>query len=139
MKTISSTRITSINGVTLISCVSARSSSPWSRRTAMGSVRRLGEPRTAALIEIAADDPHKFGRTVRHKRPVAADGARKGVVNHHGGNGGNKAEAGGEQCFCNARRDNREVGRLCLRNADKAVHDAPDRAEQADKGSSGAD
>jgi hypothetical protein len=35
MKMISSTSITSMNGVTLISCTSFSVSSPWSRRTLM--------------------------------------------------------------------------------------------------------
>ena len=46
---------------------------------------------------------------------------------------------GGEQRFGDAGRDHGEVGGLRFRNADKAVHDAPDGAEQSDEGRRRAD
>ena len=72
MKMISSTRITSMNGVTLISWISLSSSSPWLRRTliarSLGCRRRPAAFRRVkierAAIEIAADDAQDFGRGI---------------------------------------------------------------------------
>src|SRR6202043_1460560 len=90
MKMISSTRMTSMNGVTLISCTSARSTSPWSRRTLIRSLRRRqgGFPsaRRAGLagvaIEIAAYQAEHLGGTVGVERPVGADRSGEHVVDH---------------------------------------------------------
>src|SRR5262249_29898596 len=48
--------------------------------------------------------------------------------------GGRKPECGRQQRFGDAWRDDREVGGMRLRDADEAVHDAPDGTEQADEG-----
>ena len=44
-----------------------------------------------------------------------------------------KPDRGRQQRLGDARRDDREIGRLRLRDADEAVHDAPDGAEQPDE------
>src|SRR5262249_26342640 len=142
MKMISNTNITSMNGVTLISWTSLRSASPWSRRTAMALLRggpaalRLVE---RATVEIAAHQTQNFGGGIGMLRAIAGDPAREHVVHDDRRDGGDEAERGGEQRLGDAGRDDRKIGRVLLRNADEAVHDAPHRAEQADEGGCRAD
>src|SRR5215831_14131135 len=145
MKMISSTSIMSINGVTLISCISSSVSSPWSRRTLMsthsstldgGQWRRppRGRSKNDGALEIAADEPQDLRRGIAKPSAVARDRPREHVVDHHGRNGRREPESGRQQRLGDARRDHREVGGMRLRDADEAVHDAPDGAEQADEG-----
>src|SRR5262245_6060581 len=87
MKIMSSTRITSMNGVTLISWTSLNSSSPWSRRTLIVSysTRKLlggygtttfrGPLIEGATVEIAADDAQDFGGGIGMKRTVPGNPA----------------------------------------------------------------
>src|SRR6266545_7147233 len=89
MKMISSTSITSMNGVTLISWTSSSSSLPWSRRTLIvcgpalfGGSRKRGAQAPAA-VEIAAHQQQDLGRGVAQERAVARGRARKRVVDHH--------------------------------------------------------
>src|SRR5262249_20179359 len=49
------------------------------------------------------------------------------------GNGRKQPDRGGEQCFGNAGSNDGKVGRLCLRNADETVHNAPYGPKQRDK------
>src|SRR6516165_12282244 len=145
MKMISSTSITSINGVTLISCISSSVSSPWSRQTLMtthsstldgGQWRRppRGRSRHDGALEIAADEPQDLRRGIAEPSAVARDRAREHVVDHHGWNGGRKPESSRQQRLGDARRNHREVGGMRFRDADEAVHDAPYSAKQADEG-----
>src|SRR5262245_107922 len=85
-KMISSTSITSMNGVTLISWVSSRSSVPWPSRIAMTLLRRLRQWEFLGLVavEIAAHQPHHFGRRVGERGAVAGDRTREHVVDHDG-------------------------------------------------------
>ena len=80
MKMISSTRITSMNGVTLISWVSAKSSPSCPRRMATALLRRArhmrGRIERGHALAVAADQPHHQRRAVREQRAIAADGAR---------------------------------------------------------------
>jgi hypothetical protein len=55
------------------------------------------------------------------------------VVENHGRNRGEQAERGREQRLGDSGSDDREIGRMLLGNADEAVHDAPDSAEQPDE------
>src|SRR5215469_5967426 len=121
MKMIRSTRMTSMNGVTLISCWTSRSSplEPEPSRNAMALLR---SPRQR-----------------RGRHPVAADHAGKVVVDHDGRDRRDQAERSGEQGFGNAGRHHGEIGGMGFGNTDEGVHDAPDRAEQADKRCGGAD
>src|SRR6516225_2466996 len=154
MKIMSSTSITSMNGVTLISWTSFSASSPWSRRmTALSRVRRLGTPcrslgggrqcgagrRGGGAIEIAADQREHLRRCVAKLRAVARDQARERVIDDHCRNRGGEPERGGEQRLGNAGRDYRQIGGMRLRYPDEAVHDAPNGAEQSDEGSGCAD
>ena len=67
------------------------------------------------------------------KRPAAGGLAREHIVDDHRRDRRDEPHRGREQRLGDAGRDDREVRGLRLRDADKAVHDAPDRAEQADK------
>ena len=64
---------------------------------------------------------------------VAVEIARQLVVGDHRRDRGDQAERGREQRLGDARRDHRERGVLGQRDRLEAVHDAPDRAEQADE------
>src|SRR5579871_4731947 len=99
MKMISSTSITSMNGVTLISWTSSRSALPWSRRTLMAPPPSLGGGRQRraaerAAVEIAAHQPQHLGRGVAELRAVAGDRAREDVVDHHRRDRGREPEGG---------------------------------------------
>ena len=141
MKMMSSTSMTSMNGVTLISCSSEpSSSSPLSRRAAMAHSAALAQPDAAlAAVEIARDEAQHLGRGVAHQRPIAGDRACELIVDDDRGDGGEQADGGGQQRLGDAGRDHGEVGGLRLGDADEAVHDAPHRAEQADERRRGAD
>jgi len=77
--------------------------------------------------------------SVADQRTVMGSRARQHVIDHDGGDGGDEAERGRKQSLGNTGRHDGEVRRMRLRDADEAVHDAPNRAEQADKGRCGAD
>src|ERR1700732_2552630 len=104
MKMINSTSITSMNGVTLISCVSCMSRSPWSSRTLMtcsfGSLRRQGGApaalrRMAGLaVEVAAEQAQHLGGAIGVERAVGGDRAREHVVDDDRRYGGEQAERG---------------------------------------------
>src|SRR6516225_1612068 len=144
MKIMSSTSITSMNGVPLISWTSFSASSPWSRRMtalscphvcrSLGGRQCGGGGRGGGAIEIAADQREHLRRCVAKLRAVARDQARERVIDDHCRNRGGEPERGGEQRLGNAGRDYRQIGGMRLRYPDKAVHDAPNGAEQSDEG-----
>ena len=146
MKMISSTRITSMNGVTLISWISLKASSPWSRRTLMviysaavavrrRSAGRSKAPRSRSRLIEAQD----FGRGIGMQRAIAGDPAREHIVHHHRRDRRHQPERGRQQRLGDAGRHHRQIGGVRLRDADEAVHDAPHRAEQSDERRGGAD
>jgi hypothetical protein len=59
--------------------------------------------------------------------------ARQHVIDHDGGDGGDEAERACKQRLRDAGRHDREICGVRLRDADEAIHDAPDRSEQADE------
>ena len=135
-----------MNGVTLISETGASSSSPPvfeadAHRTYSAALgrRALRAADRRSRDQVAADEAHDLRRAVAEQSAIAGDRAREDVEDHHRRNGGRKAERGREQRFGDAGRDDREVCRLRLRDADEAVHDAPYGAEQADEGPDGTD
>src|SRR5215471_15289226 len=147
MKIMSSTSITSMNGVTLISWTSFSASSPWSRRMTALSCPHVDTPcrslggrqcgtggRGGGAIEMATDQREHLRRCIAKLRAVARDQARERVIDDHCRNRGGEPKRGGEQRLGNARRDYRQIGGLRLRNPDEAVHDAPNGAEQSDEG-----
>jgi hypothetical protein len=100
----------------------------------MPSHRLLGSLISAAPpVEIAADEVHDQRRCVANQRAVVRGRSRQDVVDHHGRNSGHKPQRGCEQRLGDAWRHYREICGVRLRDADEAVHDAPDRAEKADK------
>ena len=140
MKMISSTRMTSMNGVTLISCWTSRSSPPERepRRIAMAFTPPRAPAERRGPVS-AADHQEQLRRGVAEQRAVAADDADQMVVDHDRGDRGDEADRGGEQRLGDAGRDHREIGGVGFRDADERVHDAPHRAEQADERRGGAD
>src|SRR6185312_1810988 len=148
MKMMSSTSITSMNGVTLISCNSSSVSSPWSRRrlTTRLSLDGCGNPAPLrrllngnAAVEIAAYKTQHARRGVGMQRTIRGRPTRKDVVHDDRWNCRHQPECGRQQRFGNAGRDNRKIRGVLFGNADEAVHDAPYGAEQADKGRGCAD
>src|SRR5690606_12195860 len=137
MKMISRTSMTSMNGVTLISWLSTRSSSPPDFRlpamivssnpaASCACARHNGARCSGDLaIKVAADKPLHRSRRVRKHQAISRNGARESVVDHHGRNRGNKTERCCKQCLGNTRCDNGKVGRLRLADANKRIHDAP--------------
>src|SRR5580658_10507166 len=85
MKMISSTKMTSMNGVTLISWISPSVLSPWSRRMLTGLLRSRNGGRIALrpLHQIAADHGQNLDTGVGIERAILRDRARKHVVDHH--------------------------------------------------------
>ena len=76
---------------------------------------------------------HDLGRGIGEQRLVAGNGAREDIVDHHGRDGGDEASRGREQGLRDARRHDGEIAGVALRDRDETVHDAPDRAEEADE------
>ena len=84
-------------------------------------------------VEIARNMAHDLGRGIGEQRLVAGNGAREDIVDHHGRDGGDEASRGREQGLRDARRHDGEIAGVALRDRDETVHDAPDRAEEADE------
>ena len=133
--------MTSMNGVTLISCGSEQDRHRRRCRAAPPLLTPPPSPAGGACcpIEVARDEAQHLRRGIADQRPVAGRRARELIVDDDRRDGGNKADGGGEQRLGDAGRDHGEVGGLRLGDADEAVHDAPDRAEQADERRRGAD
>src|SRR5712671_2500324 len=130
MKMMSRTSITSMKGVTLISWTSSSSSLPWSRRTLI-VCSSLGRRRdrlagAGATIEVAARQPQRLGRGIGELGPVGGDLAGEHIIDDDRGDRRRQPEGGRQQGFGYAGRDHRQIGGLRLRDADEAVHDAPD-------------
>src|ERR1041384_7776358 len=140
MKMISSTRMTSMNGVTLISCVSPKSSSSLTSVKVTPMARFLPLLRSPAhqarvhAVGIARQLPARHAGRAADELQITPGYAREVIVDHDRRDGGKKADRGRQQGFGDAGRDHGEIGGLCLGDADEAVHDAPDRSEQADEG-----
>ena len=90
-------------------------------------------------IEIARQQPPRGARRAADQFEIAFGDAREVIVDDDGRDRGDQADRGREQRFGDAGRDHGEIGGLRFRDADKAVHDAPDRAEQSDEGRRRAD
>src|SRR5581483_5796756 len=95
MKMINRTSITSINGVTLISCSTSNSSvlEPDGRRMAIGLLRRSRQRRRMAQLP-AADDQQQLRGGVTEQGAIAADHAREMIVDHDRRDRRDKAERG---------------------------------------------
>src|ERR1700712_3630873 len=122
MKMISSTSITSMNGVTFISCASTRSSfvprarAP-SRAVMIALLRGAWDVRLADLkAALAADQQQHLRRGVAKQRAICGDRACQIVVDHDRGYCRDQAERGSQQRFGDAGRYHREVGGMRLRD-----------------------
>src|SRR4051794_23670467 len=137
----SSTSMTSMNGVTLISCASENSSSfsMSAMEPATSLLRRARHHAGARAIEIARHEPRHRARSSPDEIEIAARGAREMIVDDHGRDRSDESDRRRQQGFGDTRRDDGKVRRLRFRNADKAVHNAPHGAEQADEWRGGAD
>src|SRR6516225_4227951 len=91
---------------------------------------------TLTSVEVSRNQAQDLSRGVTRRDAVGANGACKLIVDDDRWNGGKEADGGCEQRLGDARGDDSKVGGLRLGDADEAVHDAPDGAEQADKGGS---
>src|SRR5262249_48674384 len=111
MKMMSSTRITSMNGVTLISCWMSRSS-PLERcpsRTPMAAPRCALQGAYMDALS-ATDHQEKLRRGVIQDGAIAADDADEVIVDHDCGDCCDEPHRGRKQRFGNAGRYNREIG-----------------------------
>src|SRR3954453_9714943 len=145
MKMINSTSMTSTIGVTLISAITAlrrpRRPPPAVPPEVIPMISDPKSPLAALascpLVDLARQDRGKLvGKPLQPLRlPVHLRGEL--VVENCRRNCGDQADRGGKKRFRNAGRDHRQRG--VLRGCDRreARHDAPDRAEQADKGTCG--
>src|SRR5262249_48132243 len=122
MKIMSSTSITSMNGVTLISWTSFSASSPWSRRMtalscshvdtpcrSLGGRQCGGRRRGGGAVEIAANQREHLRRCVAKLCAVARDQARERVINDHCRNRGGEPERRGGERLGHAGRDHRPL------------------------------
>src|SRR5690606_407353 len=117
MKITSRTSITSMYGTTLIWFIRRRwrmgDSLPCSAQVTLQDVRELFHE----ALETDAD---------------AVDVVREAVVGHDSRSGGEQADGGRHQCFCNAWRDQRERRAADVGQAAEGIHDPPYGTEQAD-------
>src|SRR5260370_13002500 len=115
MKMINSTSITSMNGVTLISWVSTRSSSSRAIRMDMrySKLFRSVRQRQALAIEIAAHVSDHLRGSVREQRAIAGDRAREHVLDDDRGHRRDEPQCGREQRLADAWRHHREIGPVC--------------------------
>src|SRR5437667_7495036 len=125
-----------MNGVTLISWVSAKSppssNSLPATETAIALLRRCAPAADMGAVEIARQQPRRRARGAVDELEIALRHPREVIVDDDRRDRGDEADRGREQRFRNAGRDDGKVGGLRLRDADEGIHDAPDRAEQAD-------
>src|SRR5690606_22286345 len=127
MNTVSSTSITSTSGVTLISLIMPSLSLPVMSAISFASEAGL----EAQILEGRAE--------LLHLCIADLDLAQEVVVGEHGRHGGGDADGGGDQRFADGAGDDIEAGGARGGDVGQGVHDAPDRAEQADEGRGGAD
>src|SRR3984957_18686718 len=148
MKTMSSTSMTSTNGVTLISLMTARRRRPClpldaDAITLPAIVPSPAVPSPAvpspALVDLPRQDRGEFvgeplqplGLLVHLRGELIIENSRR--------NGGNEANCGCKQRLRDARRHHRQRGVLRRRDRLEAGHDAGHGAEQADEGAGRAD
>src|ERR1700682_4844907 len=138
MKTMSNTSMTSTNGVTLISLMTARRRRPPLPLDA-DSITLPAIVPSPALVDLPRQDRGEFvGKTLQPLGlPVHLSGEL--IIENSRRNGGNEANCRRKQRLRNARRHHRQRGVLRRRDRLEAGHDAGDRTEQADEGAGRAD
>src|SRR5580704_12295155 len=135
MNTINSTSMTSTNGVTLISLMTARRRPRRLPVEATFSALIAILAPSPALVDLPRQDRRKLvGETLQPPRlPVHL--SHEFIIENRRRDGGNEANRGREQRFGDARSDHRERGVLRRRDRLEARHNAGHRAKQADEGS----
>jgi hypothetical protein len=81
-------------------------------------------------VEVARQQPPDRAGATADIFQIRFGRTRKVIVDDDRRDGGDEPDRGRQQCFGNARRDYREIRGLRFGNADEAVHDSPDGAEQ---------
>src|SRR4051794_23702007 len=115
MKMMSSTSMTSMNGVTLISCVSPNSSSSRSLSEAPMALLRGARKHAAVLaIEIARQQTADRAGGAADEFEIAPRAAREVIVEDHRRDRRHQSDRGREQRFGDAGRDDSKVGGLRL-------------------------
>src|SRR5579871_5276996 len=124
MKMINRTSMTSMNGVTLISCSTSRSSlfRPEETCRAIRLLRRPWQCRRTAQLT-AADYQQQLRGCVAEQDTVAGNHAGEMVIDHDRRDRSDKAERGRKQGFRDARCHHREIGGVGFGNADERIHD----------------
>ena len=127
MNTMSSTSITSTNGVTLISAIGRL------RRRRPRPFGALTQQRpSAAAFSSSWRDRIAENSSAKRVEPVdiAADVVDEVVVENHRRNRGEQAHRGGKQRFGDAGRDDGQRRVMARGDRRERIHDAPHRAEQ---------
>src|SRR5271168_5244310 len=139
MNTISSTNMTSTNGVTLISLMTARRRPlfrpPDDALTTLAAITVPSPP----LVDLPRQDRRKLvGETFQPLRLAVHLGTEL-IIENSRRNGGNEANRGRKQRLGDAGRNDGQRRIFGRRNRLEAGHNAPNRAEQADEGTGRAD
>ena len=84
-------------------------------------------------IKIARQQPRRHPRRSVDEFQISFGYPREVIVDDHRGDRRDQTDRGREQRLGDAGSNHGEICRLRFRNADEAVHDAPDGAEQPDE------
>src|SRR5580704_1712823 len=144
MNTMSSTSMTSTNGVTLISLITAcrrRLCLPVDAALTTGAAMFLPLPVLAlhAFVDLPRQDRREFVGEAFEALRLAVHVGLELIIENRRRDGGDETDRGREQRLGDAGRDHCERSVLGGRNRLEARHDAPDRAEQANEGTCRAD
>src|SRR5689334_22754094 len=116
MKMIRSTSMTSMKGVTLISCASANSSSssnpPSAIEAPIDLLRRARMDDAAGAVKVTRQQPRGRARCAAHQFQIRLRLTREVIVDDDRGDRGDETDGGGEQRLGNAGRNDGEIGRL---------------------------
>src|SRR5690349_22196298 len=109
MKMISSTSITSMNGVTLISWVSAKSPSSSNSlpaiETDIGLLRRRAPATDMGAVEVARQQPRRSARGAVDQFEIALRHTGEVIIDDDGRDRGDETDRGRQQRLGNAGRD----------------------------------
>src|SRR5438874_157029 len=138
MNTINNTNMTSTNGVTLISLMTGRRRRLFLPPAAAmlmlpAAISCPYPPPSAPLVDLPRQDRGEFIGKAFEPLGLPVHLTGEFIVKNRRRDGGNEANCGGKQSFCNAGRDHRERRVLRRRDRLKAGHDTGHGAEQADK------
>src|SRR6516164_1454613 len=134
MKTISSTNMTSTNGVTLISLMTGRRRRrPFPPDEAIPILPAAISSPHPAFVDLSGQDCREFVSKAFQPLRLPVHLTAEFIIENRRRDGGNEANCGGEQRLRDARSDHRERGILRRRDRLEARHDTRHSAEQPDK------